>query len=67
VKEKCTRERKNNEREKKKDKDKRPISCESLTTDKKNWTAKNNSTFWLGTNLGDPKRSISVRFMGTLK
>ena len=27
---------------------------------KKNWTAKNNSMFWLGASLGDPKRSISV-------
>jgi hypothetical protein len=31
------------------------------------WTAKNNSTFWLGASLDDPKRSIYVvRFMGTL-
>ena len=31
------------------------------------WTAQNNSTFWLGTSLGDQKRSISVvGFMGTL-
>jgi hypothetical protein len=46
---------------------KRPLGVNRLLRITNFWTAKINSTFWLGASFGDPKISISiVRFMGTL-